>query len=58
MCISDGQKQYDIYNDPNVSEAVLCRPVLSALVQKVSELLSSFTNHPTLMQVCVICIMY
>jgi len=51
---SDGQKQFNIYHDPNVSEAVRCRPVLSGLVQKVSELLSTFPDHPTLVQVCII----
>lgn len=56
--MSDGQKQYDVYNDPNVAEAVLCRPVLSGLVQKVSQLLTAFPNHPTLMQVHVLCIVY
>jgi len=56
MSISDGRKQFDIYHDANVSEAVLCRPVLNGLVQKVSELLLAFPNHPTLMQVCIILI--
>jgi len=58
MSVSESRKQFDIYNDPNVSEAVLCRPVLSELVQKVSQLLLTFPNHPTLMQVCIIIINY
>jgi len=53
MSESDGQKQFNIYHDPSVSEAVLCRPVLNGLVQKVSELLLSFPDHPTLVQVCI-----
>lgn len=51
---SDGKKQFNIYHDPNVSEAVLCRPVLNGLVEKVSELLLAFPKHPTLMQVCIV----
>ena len=56
MSVSDDRKQFDIYHDPNVSEAVLCRPVLDGLVQKVSQLLLAFPNHPTLMQVRIVCI--
>jgi len=54
MSESDGRKQFNIYHDPNVSEAVLSRPVLNGLVQKVSELLLAFPDHPTLMQVCIV----
>jgi len=55
MSESGGRKQFDIYRDPNVSEAVLCRPVLDGLVEKVSQLLLAFPDHPTLMQVSNIC---
>ena len=55
MSESGGRKQFDIYRDPNVSEAVLCRPVLDGLVEKVSQLLLAFPDHPTLMQVSIIC---
>ena len=51
---SDGRKHFNIYHDSNVPEAVMCRPVLNALAQKVSELLSAFPEHPTLTQVCVL----
>lgn len=54
MSESDGRKQFDIYHDANVSEAVLCRPLLNGLVQKVSQLLLAFPDHPTLTQVCIV----
>lgn len=41
-------KPYDIYHDPNISEAGKCRPLLEDLAKRVDELLNEWPGHPSL----------
>ena len=44
-------KSYDVYHDANISETMLCRPILDKFMERVQELLSDWPDHPTLKQV-------
>ena len=44
-------KSYDVYHDVNISETILCRPILDKFMERVQELLSDWPDHPTLKQV-------
>ena len=55
LCLQTSSSQiYDVYRDSNVAEVVKCRPVLDALVKRVSELLAEFPEWPTLVQVSTV----
>ena len=42
---------YDFYQQPNMSQARLCLPVLEQLGQAVRQRLEEWPEHPALMQV-------
>lgn len=43
---------YDFYQQPNMSEARLCLPVLEQLGVAVKQRLEDWPEHPALVQVC------
>lgn len=43
---------YDFYQQPNMSEARLCLPVLEQLSEAVKQRLQDWPGHPALVQVC------
>lgn len=43
---------YDFYQQPNMSEARLCLPVLEQLSEAVGQRLEDWPEHPALIQVC------
>ena len=45
-------RNFDIYKDPAPSLAVAAIPVLTALADRVGELLKEWPDHPVLKQVC------
>ncbi|XP_076336290.1 midasin isoform X2 [Tachypleus tridentatus] len=46
-----GRGCYDIYQDPNPSQVLCCRPLLERFRSRVKLLLETFEDHPTLKQV-------
>ena len=44
-------KPYNIYHDPNIQEAIRCKPVLDEFQTRIQELLAEWPDHPTLKQV-------
>ncbi|CAH1229365.1 MDN1 [Branchiostoma lanceolatum] len=44
-------RQYDIYHDPNISEVLQCRTLLTGVTVRTEELLAQWPDHPTLKQI-------
>ncbi|XP_029647301.1 midasin-like [Octopus sinensis] len=44
------ERYYDVYQDANISEIVQAEPVLRRLLQRLSQLLEEWPDHPTLRQ--------
>ncbi|XP_061171079.1 uncharacterized protein LOC133180624 [Saccostrea echinata] len=49
---------YDVYHDSNLSEVINCVPILQRLMVRVRELQEEWPDHPILIQVTQIVLLY